>query len=982
MRTTALTRVRTPLTPAARACSRLRRRVRQRRRASAVPRRAPFPRENALVPSDADDTPAGRDGERLQIAMAAGAILGTWFWEAREDRLSVDEALAQDFGLDPALPRDQLRLAQVVGHVHPEDEAGLVAAINRALAQGGRHAHQFRTRGSDGGYRWREAVGQVDLDADGRPLRFPGVLIDIDARRRLESERDQAQTLLRSFVEAMPGVLYAKDRQGRLTLGNRATDALIGLPPEQYIGRTDADVLADPAQAAAVMAADARVMDSGQAEQLEEEISFPDGRSAWWLSTKAPLRDETGTVIGLVGTSLDITARHTAEQRHREIEERYRLAAQATNDVIWDWRMADGHVIWNEALHNRFGHALAETDAHWWLDHIHPDDRARVDREIHAVIDGDDSAWTGEYRFRRADGSHAAVFDRGTVLRGANGEAVRMIGAMLDLTERQQAAAALAEREARLRLATDAGDLGFWDVDPVHDQLVWSARMRAMFGISPGVPIRLQDFYRGLHPDDLQATRDAFDAATDPVRRAAYDVEYRTVGKEDGIVRWVAAKGRGLFEDGRCVRVVGVAIDITRRRTDEARLQELNERLEQRVAEEVAGRVQVEEALRQAQKMEAVGQLTGGIAHDFNNMLSTVIGPLDLLAEELGDADPRMKRYIDLALDGAKRAAQLTQRLLAFSRQQPLQPVPLDPNRLVAGMSGLLTHSLGKNVQVETVLGAGIWWIDADENQLENVILNLAVNARDAMPGGGRLTIGTSNCEVDPGDAGQLGIKPGQYVRIAVADTGAGMSPDVIAKAFDPFFTTKGVGRGTGLGLSQVYGFLRQSAGYVKIQSEVGQGTTVHVYLPRLLRHPLVEEPEAMVEEPAPVADDAGERVLVVEDEPLVREFSTYVLRDLGYRVLEADGADAALLLLDSHPDIVLLFTDVVMPGLNGRQLADRARAMRPDLKVLFTSGYNRDAVVHDGVLDPGVHLIGKPFTARELGQRVRAVLDGLPPLR
>ena len=327
----------------------------------------------------------------------------------------------------------------------------------------------------------------------------------------------------------------------------------------------------------------------------------------------------------------------------------------------------------------------------------------------------------------------------------------------------------------------------------------------------------------------------------------------------------------------------------------------------------------------------------------------------------------------------ARRAAQLTQRLLAFSRQQPLQPVPLDANRLVAGMSDLLAHSLGSSVRLETVLGAGLWWTHADANQLENVILNLAVNARDAMPGGGRLTVETANCHLDHRYAAeQVGVPEGQYVMIAVTDTGTGMAPEVIAKAFDPFFTTKQVGRGTGLGLSQVYGFVKQSAGHVKIYSELGQGTTVKVYLPRLLRPPVPATGDAPAPLPLPLGD-AGEVVLVVDDEPSVREFSRHALTELGYRVLEADGAEAALRLLDAHPEVTLLFTDVVMPEINGRQLADSARKRRPDLKVLFTTGYTRNAVVHNGVLDPGVHLIGKPFTVEDLAQRVRAVLDETP---
>ena len=908
------------------------------------------------------------------MALAAGAIIGTWFWDVAQDSLTVDDALALAHGLDPALARTELRLEQVVSAVHPDDRAGLAEAIAEAVRRGGRYAHQYRTRGADGAYRWIEAIGRVDLDAHGQAVGFPGVLIDIDERRRIEAERDQAQTLLRSFVEAAPGVVYAKDRQGRMLMGNRGTTELIGLPPEIYVGRTDAELLGDPAQAAIVMATDERVMASGRTEQLEEEVSFPDGRRAHWLSTKSPLRDADGVVVGLVGTSLDITDRKAAEARHLEVEERYRLAARATNDAIWDWRISDGQVIWNEALTTLFGHALSETSAQWWLDHIHPDDRARVDRDIHAVIDGGGTAWNSEYRFRRADGSFASVLDRGTVLRGGVGEPLRMIGAMLDLTVRQAAEAALAQSEERLRFATEAGDMGFWDVDLVRDALIWPARTKAMFGISPEVAVSMRDFHDGLHPDDRAATLAAFAAAADPARRALYDVEYRTVGKEDGVVRWVAAKGRGHFEGDRCVRVVGVAIEITARKLADARLQELNEHLESRVLEEVAQRTRAEDALRQSQKMEAVGQLTGGIAHDFNNMLATVIGPLDLLAMRMGDSDPRAKRYIDMAIEGATRAAQLTQRLLAFSRQQPLQPVPLDVNRLVAGMSDLLVHSLGSSIRLETVLAAQVWCTFADANQLENVILNLAVNARDALSGGGRLVVETANCTIAADDgAAAAEIPEGEYVRITVADNGSGMPPEVIAKAFDPFFTTKKVGQGTGLGLSQVYGFVKQSAGHVNIDSTPGQGTTVTLYLPRR-RVDVAPSPPAGREDNRALSG-GRELVLVVEDEPGVRQFSVEALTELGYPVLAAEGAATALTLLDRHPDIALLFTDVVMPEVNGRQLADEALRRRPTLKVLFTTGYSRNALENDGVLDPDVHLIGKPFTLEELALRVRAVL-------
>jgi CheY-like chemotaxis protein len=317
----------------------------------------------------------------------------------------------------------------------------------------------------------------------------------------------------------------------------------------------------------------------------------------------------------------------------------------------------------------------------------------------------------------------------------------------------------------------------------------------------------------------------------------------------------------------------------------------------------------------------------------------------------------------------------LTQRLLAFSRQQPLQPKPIDANKLVAGMSDLLRHSIGADVRLETVLAGGLWRTHADPNQLENVILNLAVNARDAMPIGGRLTIETQNTHLDERyAAAHLGMAAGHYVLIAVSDTGSGMAPEVIDKAFDPFFTTKAVGKGTGLGLSQVYGFVKQSGGHVKIYSELGHGTTIKIYLPRLQGE---ADMEADINAAQVIAlGDSREVVLVVEDEPAVRQFSLDALSELGYQVLEADGAAAALRLLKAHPEIVLLFTDIIMPDVNGAKLAEEARRLRPDLKVLFTTGYTRNAVVHNGVLDAGVELIGKPFTLEALSTKLRAILE------
>jgi PAS domain S-box-containing protein len=465
------------------------------------------------------------------------------------------------------------------------------------------------------------------------------------------------------------------------------------------------------------------------------------------------------------------------------------------------------------------------------------------------------------------------------------------------------------------------------------------------------------------------------DAARRDVTTSQHQVPLRVDGK-DVLVHGEISLAAVHDESGRVVSVSITVRDVTARKHVEEQLHELNRTLEQRVAKAIEEREAAEQALRQAQKMEAIGQLTGGIAHDFNNMLAIIVGSLDLLSRRMVATDPRARRYLDAATEGARRAATLTQRLLAFARQQPLNPKVIDANQLVAGLSELLRRSIGTDIRLETVLAGGLWQSFADPNQLESALLNLAVNARDAMPEGGRLTIETQNAHLDTRyAAAHFGVQAGQYVLVAVTDTGTGMTPEVLDKAFDPFFTTKGVGKGTGLGLSQVYGFVKQSGGHIKIYSEPGQGTTVKLYLPRL-QSAETEVSTGEAEHHLFALGEHNEIVLVVEDEPAVRQFSADALVELGYQVLEADGAQAALRLLAAHPDIALLFTDIVMPDVNGRKLADEARRLRPNLKVLFTTGYTRNAVVHNGVLDPGVELISKPFTIDELAARVREILD------
>jgi signal transduction histidine kinase/CheY-like chemotaxis protein len=393
----------------------------------------------------------------------------------------------------------------------------------------------------------------------------------------------------------------------------------------------------------------------------------------------------------------------------------------------------------------------------------------------------------------------------------------------------------------------------------------------------------------------------------------------------------------------------------------------------QQLIEQMQQREQTETQLRQMQKIKAIGDLTGGIAHDFNNMLGAIAAALNLIQRHIQKGDFGIERFVDAANQAAERGASLTRRLLAFARKQPLSPEIVDANKMIVQMSDLLRSTLGEHIRIETVSAAGLWSTNADLSQLENAVLNIAINARDAMPEGGRLTIETGNAYLDEGYCKNCAeVEPGQHVMIAITDTGAGMPPDVIARAFDPFFTTKPEGVGTGLGLSQVYGFIRQSRGHIRIYSEPGAGTTVKIYLPRSIGD-VKEITGTSVTVQHGTHDDI---ILVVEDDPLMRQLAADVLRDLGYTVFDSENAADALAILDDRPGVKLLFTDVVMPEINGKELAEEAIRRRPGLKVLFTTGYARNAVVHGNVLDRGAQLLSKPFTPDQLAAKIRAVLD------
>ena len=529
----------------------------------------------------------------------------------------------------------------------------------------------------------------------------------------------------------------------------------------------------------------------------------------------------------------------------------------------------------------------------------------------------------------------------------------------------------------RLSMALSTGGVGIFEWEIETDTVAVLGPIAELFGVNraeaeaAGLP--LASFLAGIHPQDRARVQETIARAIST--STSFQAEYRVTGSDRE--RIVLAVGRLSAMPRRGRRLAGVIIDVTEQRRVEQALQALNDRLEQRIAAEVGERLKAEDALRQAQKMEAVGQLTGGLAHDFNNLLAGISGSLELMQTRIGQGRlDEIGRYMAAAQGAAKRAAALTHRLLAFSRRQTLDPKPTNVNDRIAGMEELIRRTVGPAIVVEVVGAAGLWTALVDPHQLENALLNLCINARDAMPEGGRIAIETANRWLDPSMARERDLDPGQYVTLCVTDSGTGMTPEVMTKAFEPFFTTKPIGQGTGLGLSMIYGFVKQSGGQVRIESEVGRGTTVCLYLPR---HEGEADGEHLLSDPtqAPRAEQ-GETVLVVDDEPTVRMLVTEVLDELGYTALEAADSIAGLQVLQSDVRIDLLITDIGLPGgLNGRQMAEAARERRPGLKVLFITGYAETSVLGNGRLAPGMAVLTKPFVIETLGARIREIIAG-----
>jgi PAS domain S-box-containing protein len=636
----------------------------------------------------------------------------------------------------------------------------------------------------------------------------------------------------------------------------------------------------------------------------------------------------------------NVTERVRTDAALRMSLERFNYVTRATDDVVWDRNVVDDFVWWNDGLERRFGIPpdRVEHTIEWLRARIHPEDRDRVSRSMAEAIAGDAEQWSCEFRFRRHDDSYAFVYDRGFFIRDATGKAVRVVGAMTDLSDRKEREDILREQATLLDRAKDAILVRGLD----HRIRFWNRAAESIYGIPRDRAIgkRVEDIV--VHDDPA-----AFEAA---------DAEVFKKGEWFGRLRQTGAAGKTITVDGHWTLLrdeTGKPAGVLKIHTD------------------VSERVELENRLTQSRKLETIGQLTGGVAHDFNNLLTVIIGNADTLIEELSD-QPELLPLVEMIRTAGERGAGLTSHLLAFARRQTLEPKTVDPNELINGMSEMLRRTLGENIELSTRQATDVSMISVDPVQFEAALLNLCINARDAMPGGGKLIIETSNVVLDRHYAEQrVDVAPGEYVRISISDTGTGMSAAEVARAFEPFFTTKPRGKGTGLGLSMVYGFVKQSGGHVAIYSELGHGTVVKLYLRQTTGRP---EPSAVsrLHERA-----RGESILLVEDDDLVRTHALQLLKSLGYRVAVASSGPEALEQLRKGESCDLLFTDVIMPGgMTGPQLAEAALALRPGLPVLYASGYTENAIVHHGRVDPGVNMLHKPYRKQELAAKLRAVIN------
>ncbi|CAN5510294.1 PAS domain-containing protein [soil metagenome] len=789
------------------------------------------------------------------------------------------------------------------------------------------------------------------LDESGRPAGVLAIVFDITERVRADERLQIAQRAGRV------GAFEWYPETGRLDVSDEYR-RIWGFGPDVEVTQ---DLLVSLVEVQdRGVTGPARLAGGGNPlEYAEYRITRPDTGEVRWLGRRGEvLPAEENTPPRYIGVSFDITDMKAAEAALRDSDERFRTLTETMPGFAWSAHPSGALDYATQQWLTYSGLSLEQTIADGWLNAIHPEDLERVAGVwTTCVATGD--PYNIEFRLRRHDGSYRWFLVRGLPVRDGAGAISRWVGAAAEVEDIVEAREVQASHQQALEEEVETRTRErdrIWNVS--RDLLLVTDNSGLVLSANPAwlgslgwseaeLSGRTTEWLQ--HPDDRARSQAEVAVIADGKPTQRFENRFQHKDGDYRWLSWTAVSDEGL--------IYAVARDVTADKDAQARLRE------------------AEDALRQAQKMEAVGQLTGGIAHDFNNLLTGIIGSLDLIQRRIDDGRlSDLGRFMEAATTSANRAAALTHRLLAFARRQSLDPKAVDVNSLVDSMGDLLRRTLGEQVELAIALAPDAWPAFGDAGQLENAVLNLAINARDAMPSGGKLTIETANTHLDIGYASRHeDLKPGDYTVLSVSDTGVGMTAEVIAKAFDPFFPTKPIGQGTGLGLSMIYGFARQSGGHARIYSEVGQGSTVRLYLPRFIGEAQVDDENQLRPD---LPRGAGETVLVVEDDAAVRLLVVEVLSELGYAAIEAHDGQAAVPILQSAQRIDLLVSDVGLPGLNGRQVAEIGRQHRPDLKVLFVTGYAENAAIRSGFLDPEMEMITKPFALDQLAAKIREMIE------
>ena len=869
--------------------------------------------------------------------------------------------------------------AEVIGRsfadfLHPDWREHFARNFPEFKRRGVVHDVRFRMRRADGRHIDVSFEGCIGYEPDGRMRQTYCVFQDITERLAAERKLRESEELYRVLFQSSPLAMFLSTPH-TLENPNRAALELFGYSAEEFARRGPQDVSPttqpDGTPSAAMVTLLTERVLAGEPQHFQWRHQRKDGTT---FDADVHLnRVDIGGQPHLFAIVEDITDRLAAESTLRESAKRTELALLGADLGSWDWELATGRVVFDDRWAGMLGYRRSELDAsvETWRALLHPDDREVVESQLAAHLAGRTPFYETEHRLRHKDGHWVWVLDRGQVLeRDADGQPLRVCGTHLDITQRRQDEAQQRRSEERFRSLMEHTTEGFYLFEPVEpipttlpaeEQITRlyrgtivecndaQARMYGHARAEEVVGLTLADLHGGSdNPENRAFLRDWIARGY----RLAGAVSEET--DRDGETVWFSNNVLGIVEDGLLVRVWGTQTDITEMKQAEAEREHLQRQL------------------AQAQKMEAVGRLAGGVAHDFNNMLTVILGNVQLALEEPGLTEPLRRSLLEV--DGAaQRSADLTRQLLAFARKQTVAPQVLDLNETVEGMLKMLRRLIGEDIDLAWLPAPRLGAVRIDPGQIDQILANLCVNARDAIAGVGRVTIETENVTLDAEYcADHPGYRPGDYVQLSVADDGCGMDQATLASVFEPFFTTKAESEGTGLGLSTVYGIVKQNEGFINVYSEPGQGTVFRVFLPR---HAQPQEP-APTQRAAPLPGGT-ETILLVEDESAILALGQAMLGSLGYRILTAGSPEAALAAARERPaGIDLLITDVVLPGMNGRQLAEALRADHPGLRTLFMSGYTANVIAHHGVLEDGVAFIQKPFSRGALARKVRDALD------